>query len=285
MDLERYTKTKKMAIICIITNIFLSIFKLSIGIISMSQSMITDGLNSVQDTFSAIMTFIGNKIACKPNDTDHPFGHGKSEYIFSMLVGIFIVFVYVNMISNIISNYLSGQRILFSIWLMIVCIFALIIKLILFLYTRKIAKIYKNMLALVNSKEYRNDMLITSGTFISILFSNIFWIDVIVSILVSVFMIHTGIKVFIQSYKVLMDTNMENSVVEKIKEEILLIDGVEYVERIVAKPTGFNYIIIVRASVIGDLTVKEGDSIANNIKKRVNEIDLVNDTIINIIPY
>ncbi len=284
MDFDRYNKTKEMAIVCIFANIFLSILKLTIGVISASYSMITDGLNSVQDTFSAIMTFIGNKIACKPKDLDHPFGHGKSEYIFSMLVGTFIVFVYVNMISKIISNYINGERVIFSYSLVIICIIALIVKLVLYMYTRRIAKKYHNMLALINSKEYKNDMFITSGTLLSVLFSNIFWIDTLVSILISIFMIYTGIKVFIQSYKVLMDTNVEDRVVEKIKETILPIEGVEYIDEIISKPTGFNYIIIVEASVMGNLTVKDGHRIAHDIKDKINEIELVNDTIVHINP-
>lgn len=284
MDFDRYNKTKEMAIVCIFANIFLSILKLTIGVISASYSMITDGLNSVQDTFSAIMTFIGNKIAGKPKDLDHPFGHGKSEYIFSMLVGTFIVFVYVNMISKIISNYINGEKVIFSYSLVIICIIALLVKLVLYMYTRRIAKKYHNMLALINSKEYKNDMFITSGTLLSVLFSNIFWIDTFVSILISIFMIYTGIKVFIQSYKVLMDTNVEDRVVEKIKEKILPIKGVEYIDGIISKPTGFNYIIIVEASVRGNLTVKDGHRIAHDIKDKINEIELVNDTIVHINP-
>ena len=76
-------------------NIFLLIIKGSIGFITNSQSMIADAFNSASDIFSSIMTFIGNKIASIPSDDDHNLGHGKAEYIYSMLISIAAMIVYV----------------------------------------------------------------------------------------------------------------------------------------------------------------------------------------------
>ena len=75
--MDRFKSTKLAGILGIMGNIFLLIIKGSIGFISNSQSMIADSFNSASDIFASIMTFIGNKIASKPNDEDHNFGHRK----------------------------------------------------------------------------------------------------------------------------------------------------------------------------------------------------------------
>ena len=81
---DRYSSTKTASILGIIGNIFLLIIKAIIGIITNSQAMIADSVNSAGDIFSSTMTYIGNKIASRPRDNSHNLGHGKAEYIFSL---------------------------------------------------------------------------------------------------------------------------------------------------------------------------------------------------------
>ena len=84
----KFKKIKMASILGIIGNLFLLIIKSTIGIITGSKAMLADSLNSASDIFSSIMTFIGNKIASVPSDDDHNLGHGKAEYIYSMLISI-----------------------------------------------------------------------------------------------------------------------------------------------------------------------------------------------------
>ena len=85
---KRYKDTKIISILSIIGNIFLLTLKGTIGFITNSQAMIADTFNSASDIFSSIMTYIGNKIASIPIDEDHNLGHGKAEYIYSLLISI-----------------------------------------------------------------------------------------------------------------------------------------------------------------------------------------------------
>ena len=89
--MDRFTATKKAGIFGIFGNIFLLVIKATVGFISGSQAMIADSFNSAGDIFSSLLTFIGNKIASKPYDEDHNLGHGKAEYIFSMLISIAMI--------------------------------------------------------------------------------------------------------------------------------------------------------------------------------------------------
>ena len=117
-------------------NIFLLLLKALVGFASKSQAMIADCINSAGDIFASLMTFIGNKIASVPGDENHNFGHGKAEYIFSLFIAISMILVSLKTIINAITTLFVGNEIIFSWWLVIVCVITIITKSILFIYTR-----------------------------------------------------------------------------------------------------------------------------------------------------
>ena len=132
MDEERFKLTKKAGIYGIAGNIFLLIIKALVGFIFKSQAMIADSFNSAGDIFASLMTFIGNKIASAPNDEDHNFGHGKAEYIFSMFIGISMIFVAAKLLYDSVYTLIFGGNLKFSWLLIIVCIITIITKLYIF---------------------------------------------------------------------------------------------------------------------------------------------------------
>lgn len=90
---NKYNDIKKAGLAGIFGNIFLLIIKGFIGLLTHSQSMIADSVNSASDIVASLMTFIGNKISSEPKDSDHNFGHGKAEYIFSLFISISMIVV------------------------------------------------------------------------------------------------------------------------------------------------------------------------------------------------
>lgn len=171
--MDRFKKIKTAGILGIIGNIFLLIIKGLVGFISNSQAMIADSFNSAGDIFASLMTFIGNKIASKPGDEDHNFGHGKSEYIFSLLISISMIIVSIKLLIDAITSLVLKNELTYSIYLVIVCIVTILIKLGLFIYTHKLNKQLNNILLKANSKDHFNDCIITSFTLISVLLSTI----------------------------------------------------------------------------------------------------------------
>ena len=89
--MERFKKARLASILGIIGNIFLLIIKGIVGFITNSQAMIADFFNSAGDVLSSVLTYVGNKISSKPRDDDHNLGHGKAEYIYSMLISIAMI--------------------------------------------------------------------------------------------------------------------------------------------------------------------------------------------------
>jgi cation diffusion facilitator family transporter len=284
--MNRFKLTRNVAILGITVNILLLVIKLLVGFISKSQAMIADGFNSAGDVFASVMTYAGNKIASKPEDKGHPYGHGKAEYVFSMIISFSLLLVAYNSITSSIHSIIQEKVFTFSWWLIAVAVFTIIIKLCLFIYTRIAGQREDNLLILANSEDHRNDVFITLSTLLSIIFGayNIYWLDGVVGIGISVWIAYTGIKIFLKAYNVLMDTNMDSGLEEKIINIISSIDGVDHVDSVTAKPVGINFIIIVKVSVYGDMSVNKSHSVAARIKENLKSLKNVSDVVVHVNP-
>ena len=144
--MDRFKAANRASILGMVGNIFLFIIKVTAGFISNSQAMIADAFNSASDILSSIMTYIGNKVASKDADDDHNLGHGKAEYIYSMLISIVMFILGVNILIDSIGSIINPSKFHFTIWLVIVCIITILVKVFLYLYTRNIGKKYNNLL-------------------------------------------------------------------------------------------------------------------------------------------
>lgn len=284
--MEKYKQIKKVAIYGMITNVLLSIIKLIAGILSYSQAMIADGINSLGDIVSSIMTLIGNKISSKPRDSDHPYGHGKAEYIFSLIIGVILIEFSIEIIKNAINSYINKQSVEFSIYLIVVSIAVIAIKYALYVYTKNVGTKTQSLLLIANSKDYRNDIFVTIGTLISIVFDyfNLYIADVVVAIIISIWTGYSGFKIIVEAYRVLMDTNIDLKTIDRIRQIVLKIKGISHIDDITSQPTGIKYLIIIKVSVPGNMTVKTSHKTAAIIRRRVNKLDKVADTIVHINP-
>lgn len=286
MNEERFQLTKKAGILGIIGNIFLLIIKAIVGFVFKSQAMIADSFNSAGDIFASLMTFIGNRIASVPNDDDHNFGHGKAEYIFSMFIGISMIFVAAKLFYDSISTLILGSELQFSWLLVLVCIITIFVKLLLFLYTKNASKKCNNILLESNMKDHRNDCIVTTFSLISVLLTllGIYWFDGVVGIGISIWIGYTGISIFLESYNVLMDVSVD----EKTKDLILdIIHGykeVKKIDSISSSPVGSQHIVFITICLDGNLSTFESHSLANSIEESVNKLDNVYKTIVHVEP-
>lgn len=285
--MDRYKETKKASIFGIIGNIFLLTIKLIIGIITNSQAMLADSVNSAGDIFSSLMTFIGNKIASKPRDNDHNTGHGKAEYIFSMLISISMILVAIKAFSNSLGALIHKEYFKFSWMLVVVCGITIFTKMCLFLYTRLISKKHDNLLIRANSNDHRNDCLVTSCTLISTLLSlaNIYWFDGVVGIGISIWICYTGIKIFIESYNVLMDKAFSEDSKQKVLDIVNEHNEINGVQDFSSTPVGYKYRISFTILVDGNLSTFESHEIANNLESEIEEkIDEIYLVVIHVHP-
>ena len=285
--MERFKSVKLVSILGIICNIFLLVIKAIIGFITNSQAMIADAFNSAGDIFSSFMTFVGNKIASVPSDEDHNLGHGKAEYIYSMLISIFMILVALVVFRNSFQSILNNNKFDFSIWLVIVCIITIVIKFTLYLVTHKLSKKQNNLLIEANSKDHGNDCLITLTNLIAAILSlyNIYWFDGIVGSLIAIWMIRERLKTYKKSYDVLMDKAISDDVKDRVYDIIKTHDEIKKVIHFNSTPVGYKYQISFTIYVDGNMSTFESHDIADSLEKEIDKkIDEIYLTVIHVNP-
>ena len=285
--MDRFKKAKKASILGILGNIFLLVIKSIIGVITNSQAMIADSVNSAADIFSSVMTYVGNRVASRPKDEEHNLGYGKAEYIFSMLISISMIVLAGRLLINSIETIIKPSEFKFSNWLIIVCIITIFIKLLLYLYTHKIAKAHNNLLIEANARDHINDCFITMCTLISSILSykGILIVDGIVGAGISVWILITGIKIFFESYNVLMDKSINEEGKKKVLDIIKNYPEIKKINHFNSTPVGYKYQISFTIFVDGNLSTFESHEIANKLEKEIDKkVEEVYLTVIHVNP-
>lgn len=283
----KFKSIKIASILGAIGNSFLLIIKGLIGFFTGSQAMIADSLNSASDIFSSIMTFIGNKVASIPSDDDHNLGHGKAEYIYSLLISIVMVLVALVTIKDSALSLINKSTYDFNIFLIVVCLITIIIKLLLFLYTNYLYKKYNSLLIKANSRDHLNDCILTFLNLFSIILSfyGINYFDGIVGIIISLFIFITGVKIYKESYDVLMDKSISNDTKLRVIDIINSHKEIKKINHFNSTPVGYRYYISFTIFVDGNMSTFESHDIADRLEKEItNSIDDIYLTVIHVNP-
>ncbi len=283
---KKFNDIKKAGIAGILGNIFLLVIKASIGIITNSQSMIADSMNSASDILASFMTFIGNKISSEPKDEDHNFGHGKAEYIFSLFISITMILLSLKLLLDSIKSLIQKSHFEFSYMLIIVCIITIITKLTLYIYTKKMFKKYDNILLKSNYKDHKNDCIVTTFTLISILFGllEIYWIDGIVGIGISIWILITGFGIFFESYNVLMDVSLDEKTKETIMNLVKEHSDIKNCYNLYSTPIGYKYFVVFTIAVDGNMSTYKSHELANHLEKDVEALDKIDKAVVHVHP-
>ena len=288
MNMNKRNKDARLVgLLGIIGNIFLFSIKITIGIITKSRAMIADAANSGSDTFNSILTIIGNKVSAKSRDDDHNLGHGKAEYIYSLLISITMILLGIKVFLDSLKGLINNTIYTYNIWLIIICLITIITKLIMYKITDKIGKKHNNLLVMANAKDHRNDCFITSITLVSVICSyyNIRYIDCLVGIGISLWIIYTGIEIFIKSYDVLMDKTCSNEVKEEVLKIVKRHEEIDHITHFNATPVGYRYQVSFSIFVDGNLSTFDSHDIANNLEKEIDkEVEEIYLTVIHVNP-
>lgn len=270
--MDKFKSIKRASVLGVLGNLFLLIIKALVGFFTNSQAMIADSFNSASDVFSSIMTFVGNRIASRPRDDDHNLGHGKAEYIYSMLISIAMLLLGYEVIKSSFLALINNSKVEFSIWLVIVCVITLIVKISLFIYTNYLCCKYNNLLLIANSKDHLNDCMITSLNLVACLLSlkKIYFVDGLVGIIIALWIFYTAYKIFVESYDVLMDKAISNETKEEVYKVIKKYKEIKRVNHFNATPVGYQYQISFTIFVDGSMSTYDSHKIANDLEKEID---------------
>lgn len=219
---------KLAGIFGILANVVLFVGKLAAGILSGAVSVIADAFNNLSDAASAVITLLGFKLAEAPPDDEHPFGHGRMEYLSGLMLGVLILVAGFELGKSSLEKILHPEATDAS-WLALgILIAAIVVKLWMTLFYKTIGTRIQSDTVLAAGKDSRNDVLSTTFVLIAVLvekFSGL-KIDGYVGLLVTVLVVITGISVMKESVSPLLGQAPDPEMVEEIREMVLSYDGV-----------------------------------------------------------
>ncbi len=257
----------------LVINVFLFFLKIFAGIFGRSQALIADALNSLLDIVANIVVWFGIRIAKKPPDKDHPYGHGNADNLAAIFVALvlFITGAYIGRES--IHAIVQGEFTEPTFLATAAAAFTIIIKEILYRYTLKIGKKFKSPAVIANAYDHRSDVIVSLGTLVGIVIAQTKYpiLDPIAGLWVAFFIFKQGVKVIRENIQTLMVASPGAGIENEIKNFIIDLEGVNGVRWIKGRLIGPSYYIDVVVKVSGDISVKKGHDIASQVKESVKK--------------
>ena len=223
VNASRNKKIVKTSVVGIVTNFFLALFKSIVGLLSGSIAIVLDAINNVSDVASSIITIIGTKLAQKKPDKNHPFGHGRIEYLSSLVISIIIIYAGVSSLIESVKKIISPNQLNYSIFSIIVVVVAIFVKIILGLYVKNRGE-ELNSSSLVNSG---NDALLDSViSFSTLLAALIFLIsgysvEAYLGVVISAIIIKSGVGMTKEAISSILGERVDIELVRLVKNTIL----------------------------------------------------------------
>lgn len=211
------------SIVGILCNMVLFLIKLTIGLLAGSVSILADAFNNLTDIGSSVVTMIGFKLSIKPADKEHPFGHGRFEYMSAMLVAIIILFVGFELLKSSVDKIFNPTELKVESFTIVLLFISVIIKLWMFLFNKKLGKAINSMSLIATAQDSVNDSVATLAVLVSILTFSIFNlnIDPYIGVLVALFILYSGIKTIKETLDPLLGMPPKKETIEAITTMVL----------------------------------------------------------------
>lgn len=215
----------KVGIFC---NAFLFAVKFIMGTISGSVSITADAVNNLSDAASSVISLIGFKMAEKPADEDHPYGHARYEYLSGLTVAVMIILIGFELFKTSFDKVIHPSTVDFSIALVIVLAVSILIKLWMAFFNKSLGKKINSSALEATAADSRNDVISTSAVLVAAVISHFFKInlDGYMGIAVAVFILYSGIGLVKDTLDPLLGKAPEPELVDYIQKKILSYDGV-----------------------------------------------------------
>ena len=277
-DLSELKKRERYGIVSgivgILCNIILSVSKFFIGVISNSVSIMADGINNLSDASSNIVTILGTKLANKPVDAEHPFGHGRMEYISALVVAFLIFLMGFELGKSSIEKIINPQEVTFSIVSLVVLILSIVIKLWLAGFNDKIFKKTNNVNAKAVKQDSLNDCLATFAAIIALLissFTDFIYADGIIGLVVAFVVVLAGIDIIKDIVGNLLGKAPDPELVKSIEDLMTKEKWIYGVHDLIIHDYGPGRIIAsAHAEVPCDADILEVHEVIDRVEKEIN---------------
>ena len=270
----------KAMFVSIIVNIILVIIKLFIGLVSNFKSLVADAIHSFSDLSTDVVAIFGQWLSLKKEDENHPYGHGKIEYITSIVIGVFILILGISMLYSSTSGEVTESHHRFV--ALIAVAITIILKYALAKYVYRKGKSVNNSILMASAKENMSDVLSASSVFIAIVLS-IFkddiplfsYADKAAGFIISLLIIKTAFLILKDNINVIIGECEQNEeIIYRIKGIIISVPEVLSIDNLVVMKFGSYYQITLDAGADAECKLEEAHAIAHNIEKKLLDSDL-----------
>lgn len=248
------------AFIGIIINMMLVIFKLIVGYTSKSIAIVSDAVNNLTDALSSLITIISSKLANKRPDETHPYGHGRIEYISSLIISTFILVLGWEFLKSSIQTIRNPKEVVFNLKAIIILLIAILAKIYLVRYNKKIGKKTNSPALLATAKDAYSDVLVSSITVISA-FISIFTdlkVDGYIGVIVSVFILYSGVELIKDTLNSIIGEKIDKNLAKSIYEYVENYNDIQQAHDLILNNYGPNrYIGSMNLTFLDTISIKE----------------------------
>lgn len=267
------------SIVGVICNILLFAVKYLMGTLAHSISVISDAFNNLSDCASCVVTLFGYKLAAKPADKDHPFGHGRMEYLTSLLIAVVIIVVGIELLEDSVAKIITPEKIKFS-WIVLVSLVLSVgVKLWMAIFNTKLGKKVNSSVMIATAKDSKSDVLATSAVIVALVaapFTSL-PVDGIMGIIVSCFILKSGYDIVKETVDELLGKPADKQVIESIQNLIMSYDKIiETHDMIIHNYGPGNMIGSCHVEVRSDENFLQIHEIVDQIERRIyNELGIL----------
>jgi len=261
-------------IVGITVNLILFIVKLSVGLIVKSIAVTADAFNNLSDAFSSIITIAGFKLASKPADAEHPFGHGRIEYISGLLVSFMVMIVGLQFIKSSYYRITNPEIINFELIPFVLILISVFAKVWLSKFNKFIGVKINSSALQASSLDALGDVITSSTVALSLLLSNwiTFPIDGYIGVLVSLFILYSGFNLIKETINPLLGEAPDPELVEEVKMEVLKYDIITGVHDLVIHNYGpGRRMASLHAEVPYNLSIMKIHDVIDNAEKEISQ--------------
>ena len=267
--------SKTASVVNLLVNIFLFLFKIIVGYIFSSLSLIGDALNSLTDIIAALGIVVAVRINNKKPDENHPFGHTRAESIAGYTTGVLMILLSFNLTYNGIMGFFGESVVEYNSILFLPILATLLLKMILFVYIHKILKKENSPALKANLQDHKNDILISLMIFIGFILIKfgLVWVDSLMAILLGLYIFKSAISICLDNTNQLMGKRATEEEEEIIKEKILEIQEVLKIKNLKTQLLGSKIQVETTILVDENMSMKQGHKIYHKIAEKVLKLD------------
>jgi len=268
-----YKTGERGALTSFFANVGLFMIKFFAGIIGNSSAMIADAVHTLSDLFSDILVFIGFKIAQKPPDKDHPYGHGRAESIAAKMSSLILIFLGVKVLLNSFHATQSAHILKPGIIAIVAAAVSIVVKLFMYFYVIKLGRKIESASLKTNAYHHQSDAFSSIAALIGIWFARMGFplMDPVAGMIVAAYVIKTGMSNFHIAYDELMDSAPSEDIVKKIENIVLLNKSVKTLKEMNVRKMGLEYHIDLTIEVDKNISVEDGHAITVQVQRDIKK--------------